>query len=287
MVILGAHVSAAAGLRRSLEEAARLQVQALQLCTRSASRWFTPPLEPDEVIGFRQRAARIDRNHLFALASPLINLAAPDEAVYKRSLDALYDEVMRAEALGMAWVVVSCGQHAGQGEEWGQRQLIGALNKTLDRTRHFKCGLLLETSAGGEHELGGRFDQIARVRRKLDDAKRVGVCLDTSKMFAAGYDMRDAATYNATMAELDRALGIKYIRLVHLSDSLFPLGSRKAGPTHIGEGEMGADAFALLLNDLRFEEVPLILETPRNLEADHDKRNLQRLASLVGKVTAT
>ena len=151
---LGSHQSAAAGLKKCLDRAIDLELSAVQLCTRSATRWFTPPLEPDEVLGFRQRASKFDRDRLISLASPLINLASPDETLQKRSMDALYDEFMRAEALGMAWVVVQAGNHGGQGEEWGVRQVIQGINKVLDRTRNFKCGVLLETSAGEENELG-------------------------------------------------------------------------------------------------------------------------------------
>lgn len=284
-MILGAHISAAAGLRHTLDEANRLGVAALQFRTRTTTRWFASPLEPADVVGFRQRSARFGRERLFALASPLINLTSPDETALKRSLDALYDELLRGEALGLGWVVIQPGCHEGHGEEWGIRRLTSSLNKTLERSKTFKCGLLLEISAGGEHELGSRFEQLARIRRKLDDGRRVGICLDTAKMFAAGYDLRDAAAYGRTVSELERVLGLRHVRAVHLSDSLYPLGGHTAGAAPIGQGELGTDAFAFILNDPRFAEIPLILEAPRGPGADEDSVNLKRLASLAGTVT--
>jgi len=286
-MLLGAHQSAAAGLRHCLDRASDLDLSAVQLCTRSATRWFTPPIEPDDVLGFRQKASRFDRSNLISLASPLINLATPDESVLKRSMDALYDEFMRAEALGMAWVIVQAGNHGGRGEEWGIRQLLQSLNKVLDRTRTFKCGLLLETSAGGEHELGGQFDQLAKLRKRLDDSKRVGFCLDTARMYASGYDLRDLPAYKRTMNELERSIGLKHVKVWHLCDALYPLGSRRSGPTHIGEGEIGSDGFSFVINDQRFDRVPLILETPRGPEAEDDLRNLGRLKSLLGTTVVT
>lgn len=283
-MILGAHVSAAAGLRHLIDEATRLKLDALQFCTRSPSRWFTPPLEPEQVVGFRQRSDKFKREHLLALASPLINLCSPDETILKRSLDALYDELVRAEALGLAWVVVQPGRHEGRGEEWSQRQLVAAVNKALERTRGFKCGLLLENSAGGEQELGSQFELLGRIRRKLDESKRVGICLDTAKLFAAGHDFRDLGAYRILLSELDRTVGLKHVKAIHLCDSLYPFGSKNAGPTHIGQGELGSDALAFWLNDSRFDEVPLIVETPPGPGPDALGENVKRLHALRGTV---
>jgi deoxyribonuclease-4 len=286
-MLLGAHQSAAAGVRHCLDRASDLDLAVVQLCTRSATRWFTPPIEPEDVLAFRQKASRFDRSNLISLASPLINLATPDASVLKRSMDALYDEFMRAEALGMAWVIVQPGNHGGQGEEWGTRQLVQSLNKVLDRTRSFKCGLLLENCAGEEHELGSPLELLAKIRRRLDDSKRLGFCLDTAKLFASGHDLRDLAAYKRTIAELERTIGLKHVKAWHLCDALYPLGSRRSGPTHISEGEIGSDGIAFVINDPRFENIPLILETPRGPEAEDDLRNLGRLRSLLGTMVVT
>lgn len=283
-MIIGAHVSAAAGLRHLLDESSRLSLDAVQFCTRSPSRWFTPPLEPEQVVGFRQRSGKLQRDHLLSLSSPLINLCAPDEEILKRSLDALYDELVRAEALGLAWVVIQPGRHKGQGDEWAQRQLSASVNKVLERTRGFKCGLLFETAAGGEHEVGSSFEQLGRLRRKLDESRRVGICLDTAKMFAAGHDFRELGAYRQMLAELDRTVGLKHVKAIHLCDTQLPLGSRSVAPTHISRGELGTDAFAFLLNDSRWAEVPLILETPPAAGTDALGDNLKRLAALRGSV---
>jgi len=286
-MILGAHQSAAAGLTKCLERASALDLAAVQLCTRSATRWFTPPIDPEDVVAFRKKAARFDRAHLLALASPLINLATPDATVLKRSTDALYDEIMRAEALGLAWVIIQAGRHGGRGEERGIRQLQQSLNKALDRTKGFKCGLLIETSAGEDDELGSQFEQLAKIRRRLDDGKRVGICLDSARLFASGYDLRDVSAYRRTMKELERTLGMKHVKAWHLCDAIYPFGSRRSGPTHIGDGEIGNDGFACVINDGRFENVPIILETPRGPATEDDIRNLGRLRSLIGTMVVT
>lgn len=283
-MILGAHISAAAGLRRLIDESTRLQLSAVQFCTRSPTRWFTPPLEPEQVMGFRQRSEKFKRDYLLALASPLINLCSPDEAVLKRSLDALYDELVRAEALGLGWVVVQPGRHDGRGEEWSQRQLVSAMNKVFERTRGFKCGLLLESSAGGEHDAGSQFEFLGRVRRKLDESRRVGICLDSAKLFAAGHDFRELSAYRALLTELDRTIGLKHVKAIHLCDSMFPLGSRNAGPTHIGQGELGTHALAFWLNDARLDEVPMIVETPPGPAADALGENVKKLSALRGTI---
>lgn len=286
-MLLGLHHSAQGSLKDGLDRISDLQLSAVQLRTRNAKRWFTPPIEPDEVLGFRQKASRFQRRCLLALASPLINLASPDPTVHQRSLEALYDEMMRAEALGLAWVIVSPGNHGGQGEETGLRQAIQSVNRVLERTRSFKCGLLMETGAGEEHELGSDFDQLARLRRRVQLSSRLGVCLDTAKMFAAGNDLRDLQAYHATMSELDRTIGFRNVKACHLSDSQLPLGCGRRSSAHLGEGEIGSDAFAFIVNDPRFSEVPLILETPRRPEGDDDLRNMGRLMSLIGTVTVS
>ncbi len=219
-----------------------------------------------------------------ALASPLINLCAPDDDILKRSLDALYDELVRAEALGLSWVVIQPGKHDGQGDEWAQRQLASSVNKVLERTRGFKCGLLLETAAGGEHEVGASFEPLGRLRRKLDESRRVGVCLDTAKLFAASHDFRELGTYRLMLTEFDRTVGLKHVKAIHLCDTQLPLGSKVASPTQIGRGELGTDAFAFFMNDSRFADVPLILETPPAAGTDALGDNLKRLLSLRGSV---
>lgn len=284
-MLLGTHISTRGHMKDCLDRAESLGVSALQISTRSATRWFTEPLEPDDVRTFRRKSSNFDPNHLFSLCSPLINLAAEDDAIHKRSLDALYDEIMRAEALGIAWVVVKLGNHNGRGEEWGLRRSIGGLNGVLERTKSFRAGILLETSAGEENALGYRLEHLAKVRRHIENAKRVAVCLDINRLFGAGYDMRDIQSYSRMMADLIRVIGLRQVKAIHVADSLFPLGNHRGAATHIGQGEIGNDTFAFLVNDPRLDDIPLILETPKGPLGEEDVRNLNRLSSLLGTVT--
>jgi deoxyribonuclease-4 len=284
-MLLGAHISSQGQLKDCLDRAERMGVSALQISTRSATRWFTAPLEPDDVRSFRIKSKTFQPEHLFALCSPLINLASKDSEVRQRSVDALYDELMRAEALGIAWVVAKPGNHNGRGEEWGFRQTILALNTVLEKTRSFRVGILLETSAGEENALGYRFEHLAKIRRRIEHARRIGVCLDINRLFGAGYEMRDLHSYNQVVEDLHRIVGLRHVKAVHLADSLLPLGNRSGAATHIGEGEIGSNTFAFLVNDTRLDEIPFILNTPRSKNGDEDITNLNRLSSLLGTVT--
>ena len=284
-MLLGTHISTRGHLKECLDRAESLGVSALQISTRSATRWFTEPLEPDDVRTFRRKSSSFEPDPLFSLCSPLINLAAEDDAIHQRSLDALYDELVRAEALGIAWVVIKLGNHSGKGEEWGLRRTIGGLNSVLDRTKTFRAGILLETSAGEENALGYRLEHLAKVRRRMHSSNRVAVCLDINRLFGAGYDMRDIHSYSRMMSDLQRVVGLRQVKAIHVADSLFPLGNHRGAATHIGEGEIGSDAFAFFVNDPRLKEIPFILETPGGRDGQEDIRNLNRLSSLLGTVT--
>jgi deoxyribonuclease-4 len=277
-------MSIAGGVSKGLERAAQIQIDAVQIFTKNNNRWFESPLRPEEVERFRRRAAKFERRNLISHAAYLINLAAPDEEVHSRSLDALYDELIRAEALGLSWVVLHPGSHVGRGEEWGLKRVIGSLNSVLERTKGFQVGILLETTAGQGSNLGHSFKQLALMRKKVSQPKRVGVCVDTCHIFAAGYDIRTLESYRACMADLDRTIGVKNVHAIHLNDSEKPLGSRVDRHAHIGEGEIGLAGFSFFMNDARLAHLPMVLETPKGPEMEEDVENLRRLRELVGTI---
>lgn len=281
---LGAHMSVAGGVSRGLERAASIRIDAVQIFTKNNNRWFESPLKPEEVESFQRRAARFERRNLISHAAYLINVASPDEEVHKRSMDALYDELFRAEALGLSWVVLHPGSHIGKGEEWGIKRVITSLNSVLERTRGFGVGILLETTAGQGSNLGYNFKQLALMRRKVAFPKRVGICVDTCHIFAAGYDIRDLKSYKACIAELDKVIGLAHVHALHLNDSMKPLGSRVDRHAHIGDGEIGLEGFAFIMNDERLAHLPMVLETPKGPDMKEDVENLKRLRDLVGSV---
>jgi len=277
-------MSVAGGVSKGLERAAQIGIDAVQIFTKNNNRWFASPIAPEELERFKQRAGHFERANLFSHAAYLINIASPDEDTHHRSLDALYDEVFRAEVLGLSWVVLHPGNHMGMGEEWGLKRVINALDHILERTKGFKAGILLENTAGQGTALGYDFEHLAKIRRRLRHPKRVGVCIDTCHMFAAGYDLRDRKAYAATMRALDKSVGLQHVKAVHLNDSEKPFGSRVDRHAHIGEGQIGLDGFAFLMNDERFAELPMVLETPKGPEMKEDVENLNRLRDLIGTI---
>jgi deoxyribonuclease-4 len=214
-----------------------------------------------------------------AHASYLINLASPDPALRRKSLDAFVQEMERARFLGIPHVVLHPGCHMGAGERKGIVRVASALNRTLARVAP-PVGILLENTAGQGSCLGHRFEQLADVLERIRDERRVGVCIDTCHAFAAGYDIRTAEGYERTMGHIDGLIGLERIRAVHVNDCRKGLGSRVDRHAHIGEGFLGLEPFRLLVNDPRFAKVPKILETPKGDDLAEDRMNLATLRSL-------
>lgn len=285
MVKLGAHMSVAGGVSQGLDRAKQINIEAVQIFTRNNNRWFASPIAPEELNRFKNKAARFERANLISHAAYLINIASPDEELHQRSLDALYDEMFRAQALGLAWVVLHPGNHMGMGEEWGMKRVIRSLDHVLERTKGFSTGILLENTSGQGTSLGYDFTHLAKIRRRVKHAKRVGVCMDTCHMFAAGYDVRDLKSYHTTMETLDRTVGLNHVKAVHLNDSLKPFESRLDRHAHIGQGEIGLDGFAFFMNDERMSDLPMVLETPKGPDMKEDVENINRLKGLIGTVT--
>lgn len=284
-LFLGAHLSSSEGLSRGLTRADEMGLKAIQVYTRSNKRWFTTPIEPEEVLEFRRISMRFDPSGLMSHASRLINLASPDAAIHKRSMDALYDELVRAEALGLNWVVLHPGDHGGQGEQIGIRHIIVALNTVLTRTRHFRVGILLENLAGTASEIGGDLEHLAKIRQRSEQRDKIAFCLDLCHLFSAGYDIRDLVSYRQTMREIQHHIGLRNIKAIHMTDSKFELGSKTDGHACIGRGEIGQDAFAFVVNDKNFQGVPMLLEPVDGCPAIERVSELRLLSQLVGVVS--
>jgi deoxyribonuclease-4 len=277
-------MSVAGGVSQGLARARKIKIPAVQIFTKNNNRWQEKPQDPEEVARFREAAREFRREHLISHAAYLINLASFDDTIYGRSMAAMRDELDRAEALGLSWVVLHPGSHMGNGEDVGIKRIAESLSSLLKDTKSYTVGIALECTAGQGTALGYRFEHLAAIRKKVRSRKRLGVCLDTCHMFAAGYELRTAKGYRATMDELDATVGIEHVHAIHVNDSKKPLGSRVDRHDHIGDGELGLDGFKYLLNDPRFAHTPMMLETPKGPEMKEDVRNLRRLKSLVGKV---
>jgi len=290
---LGAHLSIAGGLPRAVDRARASRCEALQIFTKSAGQWRARDLPPEEIALFRQRVAETGIRPVVAHNSYLINVGTAQPALRAQSIAALREELDRAEALGLDGLVMHPGSYTSGTEADGLRLIAEALQQLLADRPRAKTKLLLEHTAGQGTNLGHRFEHLAEIIQRLRGSRRVGVCLDTCHLLAAGYDICSREGYERTFAEFDRIVGLDRVRVFHLNDSKKPCGSRVDRHEHIGKGCLGLDPFRWLLNDPRFEGLPMLLETPkldtpesrRRGDVDPwDARNLRTLRRLIAKV---
>jgi deoxyribonuclease-4 len=283
MPLLGAHMSIAGGCHNALLAATAHGCETVQLFTKNANRWNGKLLTDDDVQLFRKTLRESKLRYPMAHDSYLINLASPDKSLYRRSLEAFVIELERAERLGLSYLVTHPGAHVDSGEEAGLASVARALDEVHARCPDFKVMILLEVTAGQGSSLGYRFEHFAAILEKVAAPDRLGVCVDTCHVFAAGYPLAPEAEYQATMKSFDKIVGLKRIRAFHLNDSLKPLGSRVDRHAHIGRGCLGIEPFRLLLNDRRFRNHPMVLETPKE-EGDNEDMDTENLATLRGLI---
>lgn len=279
MALLGAHVSVAGGLFKAPRLARSIGCRTMQIFTRNASRWQAAPVTEEESLPFRRALQESGISPVIAHDSYLINLASPEAELRRKSMQAFRAEMERCEALGVGALVVHPGAHRGAGEEQGIELFVGSLNAVLEGGREGRLKILLETTAGQGTSLGYRFEHLARMIAGIEAGQRVGVCLDTCHMLAAGYDLRTPERFRAVLEEFDRIVGLGRVMAIHLNDSQGGLGSRRDRHQHIGAGELGLDPFRFLLRRAEFQRIPMILETP-GPEENH-RRNLETLRSLL------
>ena len=269
----------AGGIEKSILSGCEIGCTAVQVFTRSPRQWSAPPLDPEAAARFRQAVSDTGMAFTVAHDSYLINLAAPDPVVLERSRAAFRDELERADAMGIPWVVTHMGAHLTSCEEDSLQVLCDSMNLIVEQTEGLSTGVALETTAGQGTCLGRTFEQIAQVVQGCREHLRVGVCLDTCHIFAAGYDVRSEETYEETFAAFDRTLGFDKLKVIHANDSKKGLGSRVDRHEHIGDGELGIEPFRRLVNDPRLSHAPIIVETP---DADTMHRvNVERLRGLL------
>jgi deoxyribonuclease-4 len=282
MRLLGAHMSIAGGHALAIDRATTFGMTACQIFTKNANQWAAKPIAAEQAEAFRARVAASDVASLVAHDSYLINLASPDDTLWDRSREAFGDELLRAGQLGVPWLVTHPGAHMGSGVETGVARVAAALNRLFAAQPDLDVTVLLETTAGQGTTLGRSFEELAAILVLIEDQRRVGVCFDTCHVFAAGYDIRDAASYAATMQAFDEIIGLGRLQVFHLNDSKKGLGSHVDRHAHIGEGELGRETFRLLLTDERFVRHPGILETPKDDAGEDDRRNMATLRELCG-----
>ena len=283
-MILGAHMSISGGHHKAIPAAEEATCDCVQIFTKNNNRWKAKPISDEQAELFRSTFDASPVTHPLSHSSYLINLGSPDKTIWQKSIDAFVDELQRAEQLGIPYVVLHPGAYTESSEEAGIKAIVKALDEVHSQTRDIEANCLLENTAGQGTVLGWKFEQLAEMFAGVQDPDRLGVCLDTCHTFAAGYPFSEPADYEATIGEFDRIVGLSRIRAIHLNDSKKDLGSRVDRHENIGEGKLGVAAFANLLNDDRFVEIPMYLETPKGENDDGedlDTLNLALLRSLV------
>ncbi len=305
MAILGAHMSIAGGFYRAVERAHKAGCECVQIftgpprqfavqanpkcvptrdsLTKNNNQWRAKPISDEEAQRFKQTLVDLNIEQPIAHDSYLINLASPDAELWKKSIDAFVIEILRADQLGIPFVVTHPGSYTTSTESRGIKRIIKALNEIHRQTRGASAKCLLENVAGQGTNLGWKFEQLAAVIEGVKDPERLGVCIDTCHLFAAGYPLDTEKDYKKSMRELNATLGVQLVKAFHLNDSLKECGSRVDRHAAIGRGKMGLNPFRFLLNDRRFRKVPMYMETPKGQEngEDLDVINLRTLRQLV------
>lgn len=280
---LGAHMSIAGGYDRAVRAAHVVGFETVQLFTKNNNQWKGPPITDGYVAAFHTALEETGIVDPVSHASYLINLASPDDVLWDKSIDAMVVEVERCAQLGIADLVFHPGAHVGSGEDEGLRRVARALDVVAGRTAGLPVTIDLETTAGQGTCLGHRFEHLQTILGLASDPSRLGVCVDTCHIFAAGYSLGNRALYDETLDEFDRAVGLGRIRVWHLNDSVKALSSRVDRHAGIGAGMIGIEPFRFILNDPRFRGLPMILETPKGIEdgEELDARNRRILRDLL------
>jgi deoxyribonuclease-4 len=274
-------MSVAGGVDTAFERAVRAGCGAMQIFTKNANQWRGRRLESAEIDRFRAAARATGIRPLLAHDAYLINLGSPRKALLRRSRAALLDEARRAETLGLDYLVIHPGAATGAPLDDCLARIAESLDEIHDRTPGYRLKILLENTAGQGSTVGHRLEQLADVIRQVEQRARLGVCIDTCHLFAAGYDLRTARAYEETMRALERVIGVRRVKAFHLNDCKKELGSRRDRHEHIGRGFIGREGFRLLVTDPRFKGVPMVLETPKGDDGiSMDRVNLRLLRRL-------
>ncbi len=276
-VLLGAHTSTSGGVTMAIGRAQACGFTAAQIFVKNNKQWFAPPLAEAEIVQFRE-ARKASGIYFFAHNSYLVNLASQDSVMFSTSVKAMTQELDRAEALELPFIVMHPGSHGGAGEEAGLRRITQGLDEIVKATPGYRCRMALEVTAGQGKSLGYKLEHLASLMESVIDETRFGICLDTAHLYAAGYNVKTREGYLETMEQVEKLLGSKRVLGLHLNDSKVPLGKRVDRHDHLGNGEIGLDCFKWMVQDPRWASTPKVLETPKSEDMHEDVENLTKLA---------
>jgi deoxyribonuclease-4 len=280
-IYLGAHLSIAGGLERAVHRASSIGATALQIFTKNQRRWAVPELSSAQAENFRAAWREWGPYPVLAHDAYLINLASPKPAIAEKSVRGFAVELARAESLGLNGLVAHPGSHLGTGEPAGLRAFAANMDRAMRESGTRAVPVLLECTAGQGTNLGRSFEQLGEIVRESRHAERLGICIDTCHVFAAGYPIDSPEGYERVLERIEACVGLQRVGCFHLNDSKQPSGSRKDRHEHIGSGSLGLRPFSLILNDPRFRRVPKILETPKGTDMREDRENMHALLSLL------
>jgi len=274
---LGAHLSIAKGFDHAVYEAQSLGCNTLQIFTKNANTWKEREVSDPELKRFHQAKHETGIQIIASHTSYLINLASEEPEIRKKSIQALKTEMIRSCQLELSYVVIHPGAHKGAGVNQGLNRIAESLNTIFDQLTTNIPLLLLETTAGQGSSLGSCFGHLSTIMEKVIRSEKLGICMDTSHIFAAGYDIRTDESYNHTMKAFNSTIGFQHLHLFHLNDSKKDIGSGIDRHEHIGRGFIGTDAFRRIMNDPKFINVPKIIETPKENNMDQVNLNLLKM----------
>jgi deoxyribonuclease-4 len=288
--VFGSHLSIAGGMHNALLEAEKLGMRCVQVFTKNQQQWQAKPLDPAAIDAWKSHCTRLNFAHTVSHDSYLINLASPDDVLWRKSVDLFVEELSRCIILGIPYLVTHPGAHTGSGEEAGLKRVAQGLDEVhkrlpLPRGKNAAPAPVtcLEITAGQGTCLGHRLEHLATIIELSKDPDRLAVCLDTAHLFAAGYDFR-GRKYATFVKEIEKTVGLDRIKVLHLNDSKKELGSRVDRHDHIGRGTIGLEGFKPIVRDKRWQNVPKILETPKGPDdkgREWDEVNLETLKGLM------
>jgi deoxyribonuclease-4 len=278
-MLLGVHISGVSGLPKVFAQAKELGCNTLQVFSRNPQQWRSRDITPEDIEEFKQAQADAKIKPVFVHIPYLINLASPNPRLYKASIEAYVEDIQEASLLGADYIVTHMGSHKETTEVGGLKRLSRALNRIIERTKETSVGILLENTSGSGSWLGYKFSHHKKVLGRLKDPRRVGLCLDTAHAYSAGYDLASPEGLERLLGQIDKAVGLSLLRLIHLNDSKAELGSHKDVHEHVGKGRIGLEGLRRIVNHPRLRDLPFILETPKKEEGD-DARNLKTVRKL-------
>jgi deoxyribonuclease-4 len=274
-------MSIAGGLHLALERGASVGCETIQLFLRNSNRWKAKPRTEEELELYRQTQAETGIEPVFAHAIYLINLASPDDEVRHKSNDAYNEELARCQEAGIPYLILHPGSHRESGLEEGIALIAEAINRAYAEHPEYEAMTLLENTAGQGATIGRSLEELAQITDQIEDRSHIGYCFDTAHALAAGFEFRTKEGYEETFARFDELLGLDNLICCHLNDSQYDLGEERDRHEHIGQGYVGLEGFRLLVNDPRFVDMPMLLETPKGEDMEKDVENLARLRGLV------